>query len=147
MSVEGFDIMPKQQKDRVLPNWVNAIVFGFIEFNEELKSYCIESDQGDILSGGLLELGQRRDMAFEQFQLRGIDKEVEERIQQMILDKGRPAVNEVMRKAKNNIRSYVTSYAQLSAIELDRIIATDPAYKMVRDLLENEVGYVKELDI
>lgn len=147
MIVEGFDIMPKQQKDRVLPNWVNAIIFGFIKFDEEHKSYCIESDQGDILSGGLLELGPRRDMAFEQFQLRGIDKEVEERIQQMILDMGRPAVNEVMKKAKNNLRSYVTSYAQLSAIELDRVNAKDPAYKMVRDLLENEVGYVKELDI
>lgn len=37
MIVEGFDIMPKQEKDRVLPNWVNAIVYGFIKFDEEKR--------------------------------------------------------------------------------------------------------------
>lgn len=146
MLVEGFDIMPKQEKDKVLPNWVNAVVYGFITYDESLNSYCIESDQGDILAGGLLELGQRRDLAFEQFQLRGLDREVEERIQQMIIEKGRPAVAEVIKNVKNQLRTYVANNAQLSPIELDRIQAKDPSYQMVRDLLENEVAYLKELE-
>ena len=147
MLVEGFDIMPKQEKDRVLPNWVNAIVYGYIKFDESRKTYFIESDQGDILSGGFLELGQRRDLAFDQFQLRGLDKEVESRLQQMILEKGRPAVTAVIKEAKNNIRNYVSQYAQLSAIELDRVSAKDPAYQMVRDMLEKEFTYLKELEV
>lgn len=147
MIVEGFDIMPKQEKDRVLPNWVNAIIYGFIKYDQERKTYYIESEQGDILSGGFLELGQRRDLAFDQFQLRGLDKEVESRIQQMILEQGRPAVTAVIKAAKTNIRNYVPQYAQLSAIELDRIRAKDPAYQMVRDMLEKEATYLKDLEV
>ena len=147
MIIEGFDIMPKQEKDRILPNWVNAIVYGFIKYDEERKTYFIESEQGDILSGGFLELGQRRDLAFDQFQLRGLDKEVESRLQQMILEQGRPAVTAVIKSVKLNIRKYVSQYAQLSAIEYDRINAKDPAYQMVRDMLEKEVLYLKELDV
>jgi hypothetical protein len=146
MLVEGFDLMPKQEKDKVLPNWVNAVVYGFITYDESLNSYCIESEQGDILAGGLLELGQRRDLAFEQFQLRGLDREVEARIQKMIIEKGRPAVSEVIKNVKNQLRTYVANNAHLSPIELDRIQAKDPAYQMVRDLLENEVAYLKELE-
>ena len=146
MLVEGFDIMPQQEKDKVLPNWVNAIVYGFITYDESLKSYCIESEQGDILAGGILELGQRRDLAFEQFQLRGLDKEVEARIQKMILQQGRPAITEVIKNAKSHLRSYIINTAQLSPVELDRIQAKDPAYQMVRDLLEREAEYLKELE-
>lgn len=146
MIVESFDIMPNQPTDTVLPNWVNAIVYGFITYDETNKTYCIESEQGDILSGGILELGERRDLAFEQFQLQGIDKEVEERIQQMILEQGRPAVTEIIKTAKRNIKSYM-SRAQLSAVELDRVQAKDASYQMVRDLLEKEVTYLKELDL
>ena len=147
MIVEGFDIMPKQEKDRVLPNWVNAIVYGFIKYDEDRKTYYIESEQGDILSGGFLELGQRRDLAFDQFQLRGLDKEVESRLQQMILEQGRPAVTAVIKSVKSDIRNYVSQFAQLSAIEYDRVNAKDPAYQMVRDMLEKEVIYLRELDV
>lgn len=138
MIVEGFDVKPKQEKDRVLPNWVNAIVYGFIKYDESRKTYYIESDQGDILAGGFLELGQRRDLAFDQFQIRGLDTEVESRLQQMILEQGRPAVTAVIRNAKSDILNYVSRHAQLSAIELDRISAKDPAYQMVRDMLEKK---------
>lgn len=147
MIVEGFDLMPKQEKDRVLPNWVNAIVYGFIKYDESKKTYFIESEQGDILSGGYLELGQRRDLAFDQFQIRGLDKEVESQIQQMILDQGRPAVTAIIQAVRSNLKNYVSQYALLSAIELDRVSAKDPAYQMVRDMLEKEVTYLKELDL
>ena len=147
MLVDGFDILPKQEKDRVLPNWVNAIVYDFIRFDESQKTYYMESEQGDILTGGFLELGQRRDLAFEQFQLRGLDKEVEGRIEQMILEQGRPAVTAIIKKTKSELRNYVSQHARLSAIELDRILAKDPAYQMVRDMLEKEVTYLKELDV
>ena len=147
MLVEGFDIMPRQEKDRVLPNWVNAIVYGFIYYDETRRTYCIESDQGDILMGGVLELGQRRDLAFEQFQLRGLDREVEERLQEMIIDKGRPAVTAIISNVKGDLRNYVARHAKLSAIEVDRIQAGDATYQMVRSILENEVSYLKELDI
>lgn len=146
MLVEGFDVVPTQEKDRVLPNWVNAIVYGFIKYDEEHKTYYIESEQGDVLLGGVLELGQRRDLAFEQFQMRGLDQEVEARIQQMILEQGRPAVTDIIKAVKNDIRNYMSQYAQLSAIELDRVQAKDPAYQMVRDLLEKEVLHLKELN-
>ena len=36
MIVEGFDLLPKQEKDQVLPNWVNAIVYGFVKYDEIL---------------------------------------------------------------------------------------------------------------
>lgn len=146
MIVEGFDLMPKQEKDRVLPNWVNAVVYGFIKFDEERRTYYIESDQGDILAGGFLELGQRRDLAFDQFQLKGLDREVEKRLQKMILEQGGPAVTEIIKACKADIKNYVSKYAQLSKIEFDRISAKDQAYKMVRDMLEKEVSYLKELN-
>lgn len=148
MLADNFSIMPRQEEDRVLHNWVNAIVYGFIRYDESRSTYYIESyDQGDVLAGGLLELGQRRDLAFDQFSIRGLDREVESRLQQMILELGRPAVTERIRVFQSNIRNYVSENAQLSAIELDRIKANDPAYQMVRDLLEREVAYLRELDI
>ena len=146
MLVEGFDVLPKQEKDKVLPNWVNAIIYGCVRYDETRKSYVIESEQGDVLAGGLLELGQRRDIAFDNFQIRGLDREVEDRLEKMIVEKGRPAVTSVILAAKDDIRNYVAQYAQLSAIELDRVMAKDPAYQMVRDLLEKEVNYLKSID-
>ncbi len=146
MLVEGFEIMPKQKKDRVLPMWVNAIVYGFVKYDELRKSYCIESEQGDILDGGILNLGERRDLAFEQFQLRDLDKEVEKCLENMILEQGRPTVTAVIKGVKNDSRNYLSKYAQLSPIELDRVLAKDPAYQMVRDMLEKEVVYLKEIE-
>ena len=147
MIVEGFDVMPKQEKDRVLPNWVNAIVYGFVKYDESRKTYYIKSKQGNKLLGGFLALGERRDLAFDQFQLLGLDKEVENRLQQMILDKGRPAFNAVIKSVKSDTENYVSQYAQLSEIELDRVIAEDPAYQMVCDILIKEVSYLEELDV
>ena len=147
MLVEGFDIMPKQEKDRVLPNWVNAIIYGFIKYDESRNTYYIESEQGDILFGGMLELGQRRDLAFEQFQLRGLDREVETRLQKMAIEQGRPAVTAVIRNVKNDLKNYRVQHAQLSAVELDRIMAGDQTYQMVRSQLENEVSYLRELEL
>lgn len=146
MLADGFDIMPQQPLPRVLPNWVNAIVYGFVKYDELRKSYCVESEQGDILFGGILELGERRDLAFEQFQLKGIDREVEKRLQNMILEQGRPTVTAVIKGVKNDSRNYLPKYAQLSPIELDRVMAGDPAYQMVRDMLEKEVAYLKEVE-
>ena len=130
-----------------MPNWVNAVVYGFIKYDETRKTYYIESKQGDKLSGGFLELGQTRDLAFSQFQLRGIDKEVESRLQQMILQKGRPAVTDVIKAIKANLRNYVSEYAQLSAIEKDRVVARDANYQMVREMLEKEVAYLEDLEV
>ena len=146
MLVEGFDLSPAMPIDEVLPNWVSAIVHGFITYDTELNSYCIESEKGDILSGGLLELGPRRDLAFEQFRVLEIYKEVKERCDRMIIEKGRPAVEEVIKNVKNQLKTYVVNTAQLSSVELDRIQAKDPAYQMVRDLLEKEVAYLKEIE-
>ena len=144
---DGFDLEPKQEKDKVLPNWVNAIIYGFVKFDETSNAYYIESEQGDILNGGFLGLGQRRDLAFEQFQLKGLDKEVEENIQKMINEKGRPAVTNEILKVKNSLKNYVTQYAQLSERELTSVQAKEEAYQMVIDLLEKEVRYLKEFEV
>lgn len=144
MLVEGFDLSPAKPIDEVLPNWVNAIVHGFITYDAELKSYCIESEQGDILSGGLLELGPRRDLAFDKFRVLEIYKEVKERCDRMIVEKGRPAVEDVVKNVKNQLKTYVNN-AQLSPKELDMIQTKDPAYHMVREQLEKEVAYLKDL--
>ena len=145
MLQEEFDIMPRIIGDSVIHIWVMAIVYGFITYDESLNSYCIESEQGDILAGGLLELGKRRDLAFDQFQLRGLDREVEARIQKMIIEKGRPAVADVIMNVKTQLRTYVANNAQLSPIELDRIQANDPQYQNVRSLLEEEIRYLKDI--
>ena len=147
MIAEGFDIMPKQEKDTVLPNWVNAIVYDFIKFDETRNTYYIKSKQGNKITGGFLALGKRRDLAFEQFQNLGLDKEVEERLQQISRDKGRPAFNAVISSVKNDIENYVTNYAQLSTIELDQVLKEDPTYQMVTDLLIKEITYLEELDL
>ena len=143
MLIEGFDLMPKQ--DTVLPNWVFAIICGLIIYNESHNMYYIESEQGEENSANLLELGQRRDLAFEQFQLRGLDREVEARIQKMIHEKGRAAVAEIIKNVKSQLRNYVTNHAQLSPVELDCIRAKDPQYQNVRYLLEAEIHYIKDL--
>lgn len=147
MLVENFDLWPKNDdEDKVFRNWVHAIVFGFISYDESRKNYCIESEQGDMLAGGLLKLGQRRDLAYEQFGLKGIDKEVEKRVQEMIHEKGHPAVAEIIKTAKTELKDYTTKIAQLSATELALVNAEDPAYQMVRDILVKEVKYLKGLE-
>lgn len=143
MEVEKFSVMPRQEEDRVLPNWVAAIVYGFVKYDEERKTYFIESEKGDPLEGGFLPLGERRDLAFEQFRTQGLDAEVEERLNQMIDAQGRPAIEAVMEEVCKDTRNYVAVHAGLSKIELDRVRARDAAYQMVRELLEKEVGCLK----
>lgn len=148
MQVEGFDVYPKSQGDTILPNWVNAIVYGYIKYDEESKTYYIMSDhKGDILRGGYLPLGQRRDVAFDAFQNMELHKEVEEHLKNEILEKGRPHVDAVMSTVKAKSINYVIEYAQLSPIELDAVRRRDQAYQMVIDLLEKEVGYIKSLSM
>ena len=143
---EGFDLKPHQQQDTVLPNWINAIVYGFIKYDETKNTYFMNSmDQGDRLKGGFLALGQRRDQAFEQFQLRNLDREIEGRMTQMRVDQGNPAVNQIIRNVKENLANYVSDYAQLSQTEQNRIEADDQAYQMVSNLLIREVTYLNDL--
>lgn len=148
MDVEGFDVYPKSQGDTVLPNWVNAIVYGYIKYDQNAKTYYIMSDkQGDVLRGGYLALGPRRDVAFDAFQNMDLHKEVEEHLENEVLEKGRPQVDAVMRSVKANMINYMTDYAQLSPIELDAVSRRDPAYQMVIDQLIKEVNYIKTLSI
>lgn len=147
MITEKFDVWPEQEPDKVLPNWVSAIVFGFIKYDETRKQYTIESEEGDILEGNIFLLGERRDTAFEQFRLQGMSEEVDNRIQEIITEKGRPYVEDIIRAAKHDWKNYMSSKAQLSKVELDRVQAKDPAYNMVIDQLKKEVEFLKDLDI
>lgn len=148
MNVEGFAVYPKSQGDTVLPNWVNAIVYGYIKYDLDSKCYYIMSDtKGDILRGGYLQLGQRRDVAFDAFQNMQLYKEIEERLQNEIVEKGRPQVDAVMKNVKGQLLKYTTDIAQLSPIELDAVSRRDPAYQMVTDQLIKEVNYIKSLSI
>ena len=143
---EQFELQPKQPQDTVLPNWVNAIVFGYVKFDESKNTYYIKSmKQGDRLKGGFLALGKRRDQAFEQFHLKNLDKEIEERISQRRLEEGNPAVNSILKIVQENLSTYVSDYAQLSATEQNRIDADDQAYQMVRNQLEREITYLNDL--
>lgn len=147
MLTEAFDMWPEQEVDMVLPNWVSAIIFGFIQYDESRKQYTIKSERGDILDGGIFLLGERRDTAFEQFRLQGMSEEVNNRIQDIITERGKPYVEGIIRAAKNDWENYMTSRAQLSRVELDRVLARDNAYNMVREQLKNEVDLLKNLAI
>ena len=145
---EQFDITPKQPQDTVLPSWVHAIVFGHIKFDETKNTYYINSmKQGDRLRGGFLALGQRRDLAFEQFQLRNLDKEIEERMTKKRSMEGKPAVDSVLKNVQEDLSNYVWDYAQLSVTELNRIEADDQTYQMVRNQLDREISYLDDLDL
>ena len=65
----------------------------------------------------------------------------------MSIEQGQPAVNAIIQRVKNDTENYVSQYAQLSAIELDRVLAEDPAYQMVGDILIKEITYLEELDV
>lgn len=145
MNVEGFDVYPKQQGDSVLPNWVNAIVYGYVKFDYDNNTYYIESDRGDVLRGGYLALGNRRDVAFDAFQNMELHKEVEQQLNDRMVEEGRPQVEAIMKSVKKDLRKYVSDYANLSPIESEAVIRRDPAYQMVIDLLEKEVRYIKSL--
>lgn len=145
MNVENFDVYPKQQGDSVLPNWVNAIVYGYVKYDSENNTYYMESDKGDVLRGGYLALGQRRDVAFDAFQNMELHKEVEQHLNERIVENGRPNVEAVMKSVKNNKSKYVSEHANLSPIELDAVTRKDPAYHMVIDLLIKEMNYINAL--
>lgn len=146
MEVEKFDIFPQAETDTVLPNWVNGIVYGYIKYDENTHNYYMRSKQGNKLRGGYLALGTRRDIAFDAFQTRGLDKEIEELIQKKIDQEGRPAVEATLKAVKKDIINYVAQYAGLSPVELDRVDVEDPAYKMVSDKLIEEIEYIEGLD-
>lgn len=143
---EGFDLKPHQQQDTVLPNWINAIVYGFIKYDETKNTYYMNSmTQGDKLKGGFLPLGLRRDQAFEHFELRRLDKEIEGHMTQMRVNQGNPAVDQIIKNVKENLANYVSDYAQLSQTERNRIEADDQAYQMVSNLLIREITYLNDL--
>ena len=145
MKSENFDVYPRTLGDTIFPNWVNAIVYGYIKYNVDEKTYYIMSQKGDKLRGGYLALGARRDVAFDAFQNMALDKEVEQRLQDEIIQKGRPQVDAVMQAVKEDRLNYVTEYAQLSPIELDMVNRRDSAYQMVIDQLVKEVEYIESL--
>lgn len=148
MEVEKFDIYPKSVEDKVLPNWVMAIAYNYIQYDQVNKNYYIMSEEkGDILRGGYLPLGARRDVAFDAFQNMKLYEEIEEKLQKMILEKGRPEVDSILKNIKSDIINYVDKYAQLSDIELDMVQRRDSAYQMVIDLLVKEVNYLKSLSL
>ena len=81
MVVENFDIYPKSVGDKVLPNWVMAIAYNFIKYDKNNNTYYIMSEkQGDILRGGYLSLGARRDVAFDTFQNMKLYEEIEDKL-------------------------------------------------------------------
>lgn len=146
MEVEKFDIFPQAETDSVLPNWVNGIVYGYIKYDEDTKNYYMRSKQGNRLKGGYLALGARRDIAFDAFQTRELDKEIEEIMQKAIDQQGRPAIEAIIKAVKDDTINYVEKYARLSPVELDRVSVEDPAYKMVSDKLIEEIGYIESLE-
>lgn len=148
MEVENFDIYPKSVEDKVLPNWVMAIAYDYIQYDQGKKTYYIMSEkQGDILRGGYLPLGARRDVAFDAFQNMKLYEEIEDKLQKMILEKGRPQVDSILKNIKSDIIKYVDKYAHLSDIELDMVQRRDTAYQMVTDLLVKEVNYLRSLSL
>ena len=147
MEVEKFDIFPQAETDTVLPNWVNGIVYEYIKYDEGMHNYYMRSKQGNKLKGGYLALGARRDIAFDAFQTRGLDKEIEELMQKKIDQEGRPAVEATLKAVKDDIINYVAQYAGLSPVELDRVSVEDPAYKMVSDKLIEEIEYIESLEL
>ncbi|MCF0186554.1 MAG: hypothetical protein HUJ98_08730, partial [Bacteroidaceae bacterium] len=147
MEVEKFDVFPQAETDTVLPNWVNGIVYGYIKYDLDNQTYYMLSEQGDILRGGYLALGQRRDIAFDAFQTRGLDKEIEAKVLREIDQKGRPQVLSIIKAVKDDIINYVDKYAGLSPVELDRVKVKDQAYKMVIDKLEEEAKYITNLEL
>ena len=148
MVVENFDIYPKSVGDKVLPNWVMAIAYNFIKYDKNNNTYYIMSEkQGDILRGGYLSLGARRDVAFDTFQNMKLYEEIEDNLQKMILEQGRPQVDSILKNVKSDIIRYVDKYAQLSEIELDMVQRRDSAYQMVIDLLVKEVNYLRALSL
>lgn len=148
MEVENFDIYPKSVEDKVLPNWVMAIAYDYIQYDQGNKTYYIMSEkQGDILRGGYLPLGARRDVAFDAFQNMKLYEEIEDKLQKMILEKGRPQVDSILKNIKSDIIKYVDKYAHLSDIELDMVQRRDTAYQMVTDLLVKEVNYLRSLSL
>ena len=65
----------------------------------------------------------------------------------MILEKGRPQVDSILKNIKSDIIKYVDKYAHLSDIELDMVQRRDTAYQMVTDLLVKEVNYLRSLSL
>lgn len=146
MGVEGFDVYPKSTGDTVLPNWVKAIIYGYVKYDDSARTYYIKSKkQGNRLRGGYLPLGERRDVAFAAFQNMELYKEVEERLNDEVIEKGRPQVDAVIGDVKSNIENYVTVYAQLSPLELDAVTSENQTYKMVTDLLIKEVNFIESI--
>ena len=107
----------------------------------------MRSKQGNKLKGGYLALGARRDIAFDAFQTRGLDKEIEELMQKRIDLEGRPAIEATLKAVKEDTINYVEKYAGLSPVELDRVSVEDPAYKMVSDKLIEEIEYIESLEL
>ena len=147
MEVEKFDIFPQAETDTVLPNWVNGIVYEYIKYDEDTHNYYMRSKQGNKLKGGYLALGARRDIAFDAFQTRGLDKEIEELMQKKIDQEGRQVVEVRLKAVKDDTINYVAQYAGLSPVELDRVSVEDPAYKMVSDKLIEEIEYIEGLEL
>lgn len=145
MNVESFDVYPKHVGDEVLPNWVNAIVYGYVKYDQDERTYYIISDKGDILRGGYLPLGQRRDVAFATFQNMELYKEIKDRLKDEIIEKGRPQVDLTMKSVKANMINYTKEYAQLSPVEYDAVSRRDDTYQMVTEQLTKEVKYINSL--
>ncbi len=137
---ENFNVTPIQDNDDILKYWVYGFVFGYINYDDNAKTYWIRSrKKGDALKKYRYDLGAQRDIAYATFKSGQFYNEIKDSLDKKIASNGILAIENKIQEIKDN-DSYLDVVSQLSPLEKDNI--DKPNFQSVHDLIVSEINFI-----
>ncbi len=136
----NFSIYPEQKKDLALDIWTKCFVFGLIKYDEDARTYWIESQlKGDALDDYRFDLAQYRDASFEKFKANQLEDEMKGLLDKKRSDQGATIFDKKLKEAAA-AGSYRKDFASLSTVEQNDL--KDSRMKGVANLLTEEINHI-----
>ena len=143
-----FSMWPAEKADEALDMWTQAFCFTMqdglpiIRFDKEKKQYWMTSDKGNAIDNNRLNLGERRNVAYKQFELNNLRKDVEKRIKEIKNERGSDFVKETLdslRGIGNSRYKDMYAYPNMNPEEVDALESHNDVYEATASLVESEI--------
>jgi hypothetical protein len=136
---EDYRIEPTPKVDDSLGLWIQGLIFGLIK-NEDGHYQYQNTEEGDPLFDYWVELSEYRDEAFQEFK-RHIET-VHDEYEAVIDGIGKKNGSEYMDKLLQDVKE--NYYEKYSQINLDKKQITAKGFETIRQLITEEISFVKK---
>lgn len=143
MLSEKFQIIPIKKTTGINPLevWVKSIVLGLVHYDNAANQYWVTSRKlGSPIKHYRVDIGANREVAFDAFKSMDLYKECKEIIDHEISKQGRDTI-----QARFDVVNYNNYYEEFSLMsDKDKIHIEEDIYKVLQDLINNEIDFIAE---